>query len=389
MNISLYLAQPSRATSNVVICITHHGKRYKKSSGISLPTSSWSTAKQRTNIAQKQSALQAIVIGLKSTLTDLSTDKDIERALAKIHDGKWQTERMVVNTKHIRFWNYFKEWSERDVTSKRQHTLTYRTIADIMGTRDDWDDLTDQWFHRLQKGLEGRGMSVNYIGNHICRLRTVLSDGYKSGWHTNTAYQHWKRCHEDAFSVALTASEMDALWNADLTGHECRVRDLAWLGYLTASRFSDYSRLRKDNIVNGRITFVQKKTDDPVLIPCSPRVMEILERNGGRAPKICEQVFNRSFKQLCRKVGITDIVQVPQAKRKIMGWSADEPIEKWRLCQTHTLRRSALTNLYLSGVPIALCMKVSGHKTVACFQKYIKLSAEDAATKMEELSFFK
>lgn len=389
MNISLYLAQPSRETSNVVICITHHGKRYKKTSGISLPTASWSTTKQRTNIVAKQTALKAIVVGLQECLTDLSTERDIECALGRIKDGKWQPSRMVSVDNHPTFWEYFKTWSEKEVSSKRQHTLTYRTIADIMGHKDDWDDLTDQWFYRLQTSLEDRGMSVNYIGNHISRLHTVIANGHKMGWHTNTAYQHLKRCHEDAFSIALTASEMDALWNAELSVRDGRVRDMAWLGYLTASRFSDYSRLRKENIVNGRITFVQKKTDDPVLIPCSPRVMEILERNGGRAPKMCEQAFNRNFKKLCQKVGINEIIQVPQAKRRIMGWGADEPIEKWRLCQTHTLRRSALTNLYLSGVPIALCMKVSGHKTIACFQKYIKLSAEEAASKMEELSFFK
>ena len=182
---------------------------------------------------------------------------------------------------------------------------------------------------------------------------------------------------------------MDRLWNAELEGHDSRVRDLAMLGYLTASRFSDYSRLNEDNIQGDRISWIQEKTDEPVLIPCSPKIRTIFKRNGGRAPKMCSIVFNRDIKTVCKKVGIDEVIQVPESKRKMMGRTKTEPVYKYELVSSHTFRRSGASALYRSGVPARVVRFLTGQKDDRTLFKYIKLNIEDGADMLAESDFFK
>ena len=59
------------------------------------------------------------------------------------------------------------------------------------------------------------------------------------------------------------------------------------------------------------------------------------------------------------------------------------------LVQSHTFRRSAITELYLSGVPAKDCMFLSGHKSLRAFETYVRTSKEQAADRMKDNPFFK
>jgi len=60
-----------------------------------------------------------------------------------------------------------------------------------------------------------------------------------------------------------------------------------------------------------------------------------------------------------------------------------KPKNEW--ITSHTCRRSFCTNEFLAGTPVELIMKISGHKSVKDFYKYIRITPEEAGQKIKEL----
>ena len=61
---------------------------------------------------------------------------------------------------------------------------------------------------------------------------------------------------------------------------------------------------------------------------------------------------------------------------------ADEP------GRAHTARRSLATNLVLRGVSPYVVMKVTGHKSLSSFERYVRLQELEAVMELKNLSFF-
>lgn len=387
MNITFHLRGP--LPSSVAVAVTHGGKRYRKSVGISVST--WREKAQRSGNVKIDEELKKIRIGLESCLNDFSSEEDIKRALSRVYDGKWH-DIPATSFKHPKtpsFASFFKEWSERESGAVRQNKTAYNVVTEIVGKGTRWEDFDDAFLVRLLEGFRKRGMRPNYQGVVLGRLKTALNEAYALHYLTNDSFRNWKKPTEETFAVALTEPEVEMLWKADLDKKLSRVRDLFLLGVYTAGRFSDYSLLTEENIHDGRLSFVQRKTGTPVLIPCHPRVKTILERNGGRAPRMCMQSFNRKIKDVCKEAGIGSVVQVPPGTLVHLGKERGEVVHKWELCSSHTARRTGASLLYKSGVPVRVCRYLTGHTKDETFLRYIKIDREEAADILEESPFFK
>jgi integrase len=58
---------------------------------------------------------------------------------------------------------------------------------------------------------------------------------------------------------------------------------------------------------------------------------------------------------------------------------------KYEWLSSHTARRSFCTNEFMAGTPVELIMKLSGHKVLAHFYKYIRISPEEAGRKVQAI----
>ncbi|WP_153800677.1 tyrosine-type recombinase/integrase, partial [Foetidibacter luteolus] len=58
---------------------------------------------------------------------------------------------------------------------------------------------------------------------------------------------------------------------------------------------------------------------------------------------------------------------------------------KYEWITSHTCRRSFCTNEFLAGTPVDLIMKISGHKSLRDFYRYIRVTPEEAGQKIKEL----
>jgi len=376
----------------VRLIITHKGKVYRKYTGISVKTKQWKKTKrdgQWPTNPKDSEKLKEIKSALELRLDEYSREPEILLAVDEVLSGKITSYHPVEGEakKRPAFWEYFREWGDKEGPSKRQRQCTCRQIADMMGTSSDWEEVNEAYYFQLLQKMNERGYSKNYQGAIISKLKSVLSEGHKLKYHSNEDFHRFKRTAEQPDTVYLTEEEVESLWNLELKDEmERRVRDLFLIGVYTAARFSDYSRLSEKNISKGYITFTQRKTADSVIIPLAPRVAAILKRNGGRAPELNQIVFNRELKAVCLKARINSPVQVTRSKGTK---HITETVPKWKLVSSHTARRTGATLLHKTGIPVQSLMLITGHRSIQSLMHYLRLTKEENARQLKDNPFFK
>lgn len=376
---------------SIRLVASHNGKQYKKATGLTIDPSLWNKDAKSLPAKCKDrkvwEKLRLIHIRAEEKQEEAVTEQDVLRVMEYAISGEYAPENGSKTARKQGYMEYFKEWSERPSTSIRQRRLAYNNILDIMGDVS-WDEVDESYCYRLILKMQEKEWGINYQGNMIKAVKVVMSEGLKLGYHSNRSFQDFKAPHSEVDNIYLTEEEMQRLWDAKIKSSlKSKSRDLAWLGYLTCARFSDYSRLSEDNIgTDGKIRFSQQKTSKAVVLPCSPKVREILERNGGKAPVLSHQKFNQYIKELCKDCGINDKIEVVSIK----GTAREHSVcEKWELVTSHTFRRSAATNLYLKGVPLRSIMQLTGHGSIAMLEKYLKVGGEENADRLSGIEFFK
>lgn len=391
------------------IIISEGGKKYRKSTGISVnpklwdthaskKKGAWSSVCKDKNAWEKLRPIHYRLLEMEGRV-GVSPYEAIEYALqtdgAKSGgDSSYFTRKNhhadnQKVTQRPTFWEYYDEWGRRESTSKRQRALSGRVIARFMGRDDDWEGIDSSYFFRLMTKMKEAGLGANYRWNIATRLKTVMHEGRVLKYHGNTDYEEFHAPKEPTEAIALTTDEIEKLWAWKPNDGEgslyAKCRDLFLIGYYTGARVSDYSRLTSDNIKDGRVEFYQQKTDGKVVLPASPRLVELLERNGGSAPSVNSVVFNRYIKAVAREAGIDGVVQLPRGQKKKDG----SPTRRWELVTSHTARRSLATNLYLSGMPAKDIMTITGHRTLSSFQTYIRIPQEQSFDRLSNSSIFK
>lgn len=206
--------------------------------------------------------------------------------------------------------------------------------------------------------------------------------------------------------IYLTKDELQALYEMKLEGLEDKVRDVFLIGCYTAQRFSDYSRIDKHCITTTPkgtrvIKLMQVKTKANVVVPIlDTRLETLLKKYNYNVPALNDVVFNRYIKSICcqfsettpsfakmERTKLTKKELALQAKEREKG---NEPFvfdaqgfpikPRWQLVTSHTARRTAITNMFLSGqYTTGQMMHVSGHAKEATFYNYVKLSLDEFA----------
>ncbi|WP_417040175.1 tyrosine-type recombinase/integrase, partial [Coprobacter fastidiosus] len=155
------------------------------------------------------------------------------------------------------------------------------------------------------------------------------------------------------------------------------IRDIFIVGCMTGQRYSDYSRLSKDNIVGDNIHVLQKKTKSKAVVPLTDYVKEIFAKYNGCLPVArCIQYFNKAIKEICKKIGLTEpvVYEEEQAGEVVMVKK-----KKYEMISSHTARRTFATNMIRNNVSTSKIRKCTGHKSTACFDRYDRMTLTDNA----------
>lgn len=386
MKINFNLVYPTRAESPIRLVITHRGEVYRKSIGLTVRTSMWT--KKRCLDVKVANAIRLIRVGLEYTLDELSSVGDIQRAMARVHDGRWDEKASaVIHDGRPTFWQYFATWKDRDVPSKRQRANTYKLVAELMGTDDNWGDIDSAYYFRLIQAMNARKYSKNYQGSVVAKIKTVMSEGKKLKYHDTDDFRDFKKPSNETDAVYLTEDELNAVWELELTDDlEKKARDMLIIGCYTGARWEDYSQFSTDNIQGKEFRYIQRKTGARVTLPVSPRLREALKRNGGHAPSIGDVVFNRTVKVVCMRASIDSPIQIRESKGDAYEHKV---VPKYKMVSSHTCRRTMCTLLEKAGVPHKEIMVVSGHKSLASFERYLRHTSNDVEESLAKVKFFK
>ncbi len=310
-----------------------------------------------------------------------------------------------------------------------------------------FDEITKPFADKFSVYLERSGMMATSVNKLVGCFRKLCNRAAEEGInHNAVSLRVWKErvAHdsEKRTEIYLTDKEISALYEMDLSGKEEAVRDLFVIGCLSCQRFSDYSRLTRDNfkmLDDGTwvISLVQQKTKTYVEVPViDERIHELCRKYDYDFPKCDKRTLNRYIKEICRKLSkevptlaekhVTSISYFEARSEKLYSrlcqvvendggslkklshnernefnklrryadehngsplWERNERGDvikpKYELISTHTARRSGVTNIYKTGLlNTREMMSISGHQTEKVFEHYIRVGTSEQASRI-------
>ena len=171
-------------------------------------------------------------------------------------------------------------------------------------------------------------------------------------------------------NIALDENELQSIYELDLSNkpHLDRARDIFLAGCYTGLRFSDYNRIRPEHINKQYIQIIPIKTKDNVNIPLRPELYKILTKWNYTIPEMTSQELGRYIKEIGKRAGIVSNVEIKESKG---NQTIINRKPKYEMITSHTARRSFATNMFYDGMNPIDIMKITGHKKLDTFQKYI------------------
>lgn len=340
-------------------------------------------------------ALNTIEALIKSFIAKAATSdneivsKDSLKNLLDVHFGKKKA-------KACDFHSFFEAFIEQcdsrlsprrggqtiDYKTKREYARTYYYIQEYEKKRKirlEFRNIDKMFFNDFVAFLQDLGLSTNTIWHKTVSIKAVMKAANEQELTDNTKYTSFKNVSEESQAIALSEKELDLLAQFDFSNSPRleRTRDLFLIGCWTGLRFSDFTRIKQENIKDNMLTIQQQKTNEFVTIPLHPVFITIWNKYNGVLPaNISNQKFNDNLKDVCREAGLKERVMKSITKG---GKKQTTVYEKWQLVSSHTARRSFATNLYKSGFPSISIMQITGHKTESSFLKYIKVTKEEHA----------
>lgn len=316
--------------------------------------------------------------------------------LKDILDKSLFKEEYGQKTNLLKFISSLIAESNRKLNTLNQWKQTYRKLLEYKKSTKkevDFDTIDMEFYSNFLQYLTKEGYTKNSIGGFIKNVKVFMNEAVNRNLTKNLEYRNkkFKVIEEQVDKIYLTQQELATIYQMKLTGiyqKLDKVRDLFIIACYTGLRFSDLIELRADNVINGgsQIKIRTEKTSELVVIPLHPLVKKIIAKYKGNLPPVNS---NQKMNEYLKEIG--DLAELNESKIIAItrgGKTEKTTYKKWELITTHTARRSFATNAFLMDVPTISIMKITGHRTEKSFMKYIRISQEENANKLNNHPFF-
>ena len=214
-------------------------------------------------------------------------------------------------------------------------------------------------------------------------VKTVLLYGLDSGYINKLNINLSKFLTKDrpGNQIALSELELNEIENLDLSQNKRleQVRDKFLIGCYTGLRFSDFIRLNKNHIQDGKYIIInQQKVKSNVTIPFFDEVKQIFEKYEYNLPKpISEPKFNEYLKEVTQQC---DTLKRLQETTQFVGNIEKKVnVPRHSLVTSHTARRTFVTLNHAKGIDLETLTTATGHTTVKALKTYVKLDDKQKA----------
>lgn len=285
------------------------------------------------------------------------------------------TIRKVTNAKKAL--TDFQQYRSRKITFDEIDFNFYESLKDYL------------LFNHVHRGKHDviTGMKVNSAFTVIKILRGFLNNRIrKKIIQPIVDIKEFKIQEEETDAIYLSESDIQKILTVDLSQYEHlnKYRYLLVLGCRSGMRWSDFSSIDPKTDLRGTYLYKkQQKSDGWVVVPLRSDAFDILVNVfKKKIPEVSQQKFNDNIKEVGRLAGIDQSITFSHRRG---GEDITETKPKYNWITSHTCRRSFCTNEFLAGTPPELIMKISGHKSLRDFYRYIRITPEQAAQQIEKI----
>jgi integrase len=406
MNVKFYPDKSDRPKTVLMLSVAFEGNRLKFSSGVSIENDNWDSLNQSVKKrVPKASEINSFLKRIELKITEfynesLNVPKNerkefVSRRIKELlspgslrlnDDYKTLTEHFEL---FIEKRKKSQEFSPSIISAYNNALMHLKGYLQFTNNKLNFDSFDEDFFDSFTSYLTNRfNLTRNSVGYIIKSLKTFLNDAIKSGLTTNDQHKSklktWKT---ETTAIALNDEEVERLYKLDLSDNKklAEIRDLFLIQIYTGVRFSDLKNLipEKINLKEEIITLNMRKTKENLVIPIFNKTREILIRYPNlQLPRKTKQEYNKGVKKICEMAEIDD----PCIKTIFIGKERKEiPLKKFEMVSSHTARRTFITLLLKKDVHPRYIMKISGHKNVQTFDKYIRLTQNEAIEKLRSV----
>jgi integrase len=256
-----------------------------------------------------------------------------------------------------------------------------------------FSQITPEFFDKLHQSLRNKGFTKNTINIYLNGVLRIIRAANINEDIPISKKLIKKKADipgvEKVRKAVLSVDEIMKIYHCQLDNEQDRhIRDIFVLMSFIGIRVKDARGTGGVNFEN--MEFYVKdtsKTGAKIIVPQHYIVKEIIQRYGGyRFPEnISSPKVNARLKTIAKAAGINSKFAYSITKG---GERQYIEKEKWECISSHTARRSFATNIHKAGIPPAVAMKFTGHKSIQQYMDYIQISEQEAADEYLNHPFF-
>ncbi len=261
---------------------------------------------------------------------------------------------------------------------------TLQDIWDFFENEHKYYELYPAIYEQIPEKRIPKPRGRNTLIDCFCRIRTFFLWCYEKKKTANRPFDNF-RIEECTYGtpVYITLEERDKLYEKDLSAHkQVEIqRDIFVFQSLIGCRVGDLYRMTKQNVINGAIEYIPRKTKEgnpvTVRVPLNDKAKAILEKykdhEGSKLlPFISEQKYNDAIKKAFELAEVNRIVT-------ILDPLTNEEVKKplYEVASSHMARRTFIGNIYKKVKDPNLIGALSGHKEGSkAFSRYREIDEE-------------